>query len=433
MADFAFMGPIIEYTVRSLPVSGVGDDPLGIAQVSGFYGPGTWSAWYSTIIAAWIQLLVQPKRTLDPNSWFYILGMNWAAIDLFRQVHSLRTAQEQGHSLDLRKKFMGPIAAPYMIVFWGSVHAVLQNVVAFFATVLIITTDKKTKDEIDIEDLRAWFRVLFSRRLVLSMGLILPLTALSVLFFNPPLQEDFPKEEEHYMFFPALYWEGIRGEHVTSVFFAGWGGLALLPIFLVYTILILLPITEGCFRLVIAFLHPPIARMQSLVASISSLLGRSLLLSIMVLWLHTFLLLFKRPLFVLAFGLFGLLFLCQFIVGIFMLLGIIGFFFIPSAVLHYFFYILRGTKVSESCFLMPCAPQSIYDWDQAFSLTAGLILLVFTEIVPGVRKGVRLFKRLRERKESILEFPLGDLNAAKPEEVEMANLEAGLGSGSNQE
>jgi hypothetical protein len=116
-----------------------------------------------------------------------------------------------------------------------------------------------------------------------------------------------------------------------------------------------------------------------------------------------------------------------------MLLGILGFFFIPSAALHYFFYILRGTKVSESCFLMPCAPQSIHDWDQAFSLTAGLIILVFTEIVPGVRKVVRLFKRLRERKESILECFLDNLDVAESEEMEMANLESGLASGSNQE
>jgi hypothetical protein len=426
MADFA-IDLTIEYTVRNLPVSGVGDDPLGIAQVSGFYGPGTWSAWYSTIIAAWIQLLVHPKKRLDPNSWFYILGMNWAALDLFRQVHSLRTAQEQGHSLDFRKRFMGSIAAPYTIVFWGSFHAILQNVVAFFATVLIITTDKKTKHNIDIEGLRACFRVLFSRRLVLSMGLILPLTALSVLFFDPPLQEDFPREEEHYKFFPALYWEGIRGEHVSNVLFSGWGGLAMLPIFLVYTILILLPIAEGPFRHVIAFLQPSIARTQSLVAYICSLLDSSLLLSIMVLWLHKFSLLFKRPLSVLAFCLISLLILCGFCVVGFMFIGILCFFFIPSSVLYYFFYIIGGTKVSESCFLMPCAPQSIYDWDQAFSLTAGLILLVFTEIVPAVRKVVRLFKRLREREEGILEYYLDDLNVAEPEELEIENLEAGLG------
>jgi hypothetical protein len=116
-----------------------------------------------------------------------------------------------------------------------------------------------------------------------------------------------------------------------------------------------------------------------------------------------------------------------------MLMGIVGFFFIPSATLHYFFYILAGTKVSESCFLMPCAPQSIYDWDQAFSLTAGLMLLVFTEIVPGIRKSVRLFQGLRGRRGSILEHFLDELNVAKPEEMEMTNLEAGLGNGSNEE
>ena len=194
------MGPTIEYTVRTLPVSGIGEDPLGIAQVSGFYGPGTWSAWYFTIMAAWIQLLVHPRKRLDPNSWFYILAMNWAAIDLIRQVHSLRAAQDRGDSLDARKRFMGPMAAPYVIVYWGSVHAIVQNVVAFFATGLIIVMEHGTTD---IDDLRIWFQVLFSRRLVLSMGLILPLAALSIVCFNPPLHQDFPKEAESYQFFPG--------------------------------------------------------------------------------------------------------------------------------------------------------------------------------------------------------------------------------------
>ncbi|KAH7071388.1 hypothetical protein BKA63DRAFT_71924 [Paraphoma chrysanthemicola] len=106
---------------------------------------------------------------------------------------------------------------------------------------------------------------------------------------------------------------------------------------------------------------------------------------------------------------------------------------IPVVTVHYFFYILSVTKVSESCFFMPFAPQSIYDWDQAFSLTAGLMLLVFTDIVPGVRQGVRLLNRLPESEGNVLELVLDYLSVAKPEEMEMANLEAGLDSGSNEE
>lgn len=76
--------------------------------------------------------------------------------------------------------------------------------------------------------------------------------------------------------------------------------------------------------------------------------------------------------------------------------------------------------MSESCFLIPCAPQSIYDWDQAFSLTAALIVLVVTEIIPAVRKGVRLFERLRERDQDIFEYFLENWGADKPEEMEVA-------------
>jgi len=295
----------------------------------------------------------------------------------------------------LEKKFMGSIAAPFVMVYWGSVHAILQNIAAIVITVRINGKGGTTKNTIDIEDLRASFRDLFSRRLVLSMGLILPLTALSVFFVNPPLQEDFPKKEERYMFFPALYWEGNRGAHVTSVYFAGWGGFAMLPIFLAYTILILLRIAERPFRIVTTFLQPSIALMQSFFASIGSLLNNSRPISIMVLRLRTFLLRFRCflfILFILKWCLFGLLSLCGLLVVYFMGIGIMGFFCIPPfGVLRYLFNILARRKVSESCFFMPCAPQSIHDRLQALSLRVGLIGLVFRAIPPCVRKVVQLW------------------------------------------
>ncbi|ORY04672.1 hypothetical protein BCR34DRAFT_633854 [Clohesyomyces aquaticus] len=41
---------------------------------------------------------------------------------------------------------------------------------------------------------------------------------------------------------------------------------------------------------------------------------------------------------------------------------------------------------SRGCFLMPCAPQSILDWDQAYSLVVGIVLLIGVECVPAVLK-----------------------------------------------
>jgi hypothetical protein len=49
----------------------------------------------------------------------------------------------------------------------------------------------------------------------------------------------------------------------------------------------------------------------------------------------------------------------------------------------------------NAAFFMPLAPQSILDWDQAYSLLVGVILLVGVEIYPAVRKyreGKRLFR-----------------------------------------
>ena len=203
----------------------------------------------------------------------------------------------------------------------------------------------------------------------------------------------------------------------------------MLPIFVIYTILILLVNAQGCFRLVVAFLQPRIARIRSFLVPIGSLLDSLLPLPLMALWSRKLLLLFVRPLVGLMVSLSFLLLCC----GLAMLMFIFLFFLTPTAIIHYFFYIAWGTKVSESCFLMPCAPQSIYDWDQAFSLTAGLVLLIFTEVVPGLGKIRRLLKRLREMNGSILESSLEDLNIVTSEQTEMESMETGLDSGSNQE
>jgi hypothetical protein len=67
-------------------------------------------------------------------------------------------------------------------------------------------------------------------------------------------------------------------------------------------------------------------------------------------------------------------------------------------------YMTRGVKASESCFFMPCAPQSIKEEDQLFALIAGLLLFVGWEILPVVRYEFK--KRYRDRKAFVQDVEL---------------------------
>jgi hypothetical protein len=54
--------------------------------------------------------------------------------------------------------------------------------------------------------------------------------------------------------------------------------------------------------------------------------------------------------------------------------------YVPSTLMEGF------SNISKSCYFMPCAPQSIVEWEQAYSLVVGLVLLFGVEITPAVVK-----------------------------------------------
>ena len=425
MADF-YMGPTIDYTQRSYDVSGTGDDPLGIASISGFYGPGTYTAWFLTILASWVQILVHPRKKVDPNSWFYVLGMNWAAMDLFARLNALDAADAAGESLEERKKLMGAIAAPLAFVYWGCYHAIFQNVVVLCLTLVIVGMNE------DME-WRIACRTLFWRRFILAMGMILPLTALATLAVRFPLSEDFPKEAERYSFFPALYWQGIRGEQVTSLMCALWGGLALLPLMVMYTIATILSrVQERHYRPIVGLVGTLCARIRgpryikikaAMVSSLATLVSflRSIELATAIV---------QRLLRCIRACGIGLLVAILFI--LFFIVVAIGFgtplfLLVPMAVPHYFGYLIfsKNTHISESCFFMPCAPQSIKDWDQAFSLTAALVLLVCTEMVPAIRRCGRLARKVTGTSEDEMEAALRAWLDDEQREERIVDVEAG--------
>jgi hypothetical protein len=71
---------------------------------------------------------------------------------------------------------------------------------------------------------------------------------------------------------------------------------------------------------------------------------------------------------------------------------------VPGGAVVYAFkgYLHMGSSVSESCFFMPCAPQSISDEDQMYALLAGIFCLFGFEVLPPLFKEIR--KRYKDRR-----------------------------------
>jgi hypothetical protein len=71
------------------------DDPYGIANVSGFYGPGAWSGWMLAMLASFIRIYTKPHARIDPNTWLFVLGTNWAAVDVLRLLPDIRRREAE--------------------------------------------------------------------------------------------------------------------------------------------------------------------------------------------------------------------------------------------------------------------------------------------------------------------------------------------------
>ncbi|KAK5655541.1 hypothetical protein OQA88_5472 [Cercophora sp. LCS_1] len=112
-------------------------DLLGFAQVSGFYGPGAWAAWFIVVIASWVHILFHNQhgnRKLDVNLWIYLLVLNWAAIDLFiqgRSIGLLYNANLTGEGDPWTQK-AARVGAAMTVVFWGAFHGQTQLLVSAY-------------------------------------------------------------------------------------------------------------------------------------------------------------------------------------------------------------------------------------------------------------------------------------------------------------
>ena len=91
-------------------------DRLGMSRVSGFHRPDAWAAWFLTLAASCLGLSSHPRARFDLNTWIYLLGMDWAAVDLIHISRSLQTLKRSNASSEAFDVEMGSTGAAFSIV-----------------------------------------------------------------------------------------------------------------------------------------------------------------------------------------------------------------------------------------------------------------------------------------------------------------------------
>ncbi|KAF2490015.1 hypothetical protein BU16DRAFT_597614 [Lophium mytilinum] len=360
---------------KSLPISSSPPDVFGISQVSGFYGPGTWGAWVVTGAASWYRLVVDRRHVLDPNTWVFILAINWAAVDLIRHVHSLKVLKNSGD--DSSDKHLGSIGAAFTIVFWGVMHEIMQ----ICGIQLIDEGSKRPR------------KVREGRVLTLVSGMVLPLTTLSFMLFTFGFFNDTALPDSVWSNIPALY--GLySGSDLTAEEFKNHGDRVLhacligpWALFVGAGVYLQMWWNNASERTKIKFkeAYQPYKRLGSFFTTAllmwSTLSMLVLLVMIFVDEDKVWIIFMGSPFLVLQYFLF---------------LQCLALFLLPLLSL---IQLLVGDH-SRSCFFMPCAPQPITDWDQAFSLFVAVSLLIGTEIGPNV---IRRWERKKEEQRAFEE------------------------------
>ncbi|KAF8846821.1 hypothetical protein BDZ45DRAFT_699692 [Acephala macrosclerotiorum] len=308
-----------------LNVTTLTPDPLGIANVSGVYGQGAWAAWFLTGTAAWWKIIKQSEDKVDSNTWVFLFGINWTAVDIFKTIHNLQSLS----SAEEEAKFslhIGTFGAGFNVLFWGSFHALLQLHVTF--TLFENSGSRR------------------HRMRTMIVGLVLPLIA---LLATTCLFHRLPNGDMAFRLLPALYAMVEKDVVIDDLM----KRKILSKIMTVYVYI------SCAALLIVVFVF--IAGMKSK----------------NWFWL-AFRPLFSRSAFVLPWFI-------PFLLAAF--IGICGGYYVWDG------YLRRNSEswITESCYFMPCSPQSIKDEDQPYALLAGVFLFVGFEAAPP------LFKYLQRR------------------------------------
>ncbi|KAF2184550.1 hypothetical protein K469DRAFT_688567 [Zopfia rhizophila CBS 207.26] len=302
-------------------------DPIGFANVSGIYGPGTWAGWFLTLCASWHNL--EEHCGFDPNTWLYLAGLNWASFDLLRHLHNLRALQGAGDRAWTKEA--ASVGAAFTVAFWGQAHGFIQMLVC------CKTIIRK----------RGWSEM--QRGLTLLLGLTFPAAAMAV---SMCMMGGIGEDGEVSSHIPALYYDGmpkqewardlkesharrprVLAAHYFTLLVPGLLSIYLLLFYGALMYYLLRSTSSG--KSLERFLAELCTPMRSLYQSVPEP-GK------------TFRLMAGMALFALA--------------STFLILGpFLLSMYNVEACLEYIVaaYFLRMSSIAQSCFFMPCAPQSI--------------------------------------------------------------------------
>lgn len=107
-------------------------DPANVAAVSGFYGPGAWTAYICSLTSAWYTLLFRPEASGSSDLIVSLLYANWAAIDLLLHV----TSKDP-------KTSYASVAAASTITMWALEQIVMQIAICAIMTPLSQPTKRR--------------------------------------------------------------------------------------------------------------------------------------------------------------------------------------------------------------------------------------------------------------------------------------------------
>jgi hypothetical protein len=207
-------------------------------------------------------------------------------------------------------------------------------------------------------------------------------------------------------FVPALYWHGIEDfQHVLNVVFASLIGVCSMPLFVAIVssegILVLPKVVSQRLKRIVLESGIPWAKLRQIVIL---LCGGIFLLGMVSVFLGLIILAITKNDSLVSAGSTAMSFLL--LVPSVLVIPLWWILCVGVCVTYYAVraYMTRGVKASESCFFMPCAPQSIKEEDQLFALIAGLLLFVGWEILPVVRYEFK--KRYRDRKAFVQDVEL---------------------------
>jgi hypothetical protein len=351
MADAADSEP--RFILSRMSLDGSAPDLLGISQISGWYGPGAWTAFLCFTIASWIRASRDWTSRLETNTWMLLLATNCAAIDLTLRIAELKRESMSDDEEVISKQLLslGRLATGLMITYWGTLHATLQ------LGALVAVKSFRKQDH-------ASSTALILRISTIFIGVQFPAVVLCSFLRLYSLEID---KQKMVLLLPALYVHGAD-ENKLSYLTIGVLGLAIVSA----SLLLLSWAFVSWFQRSNINMRRSSRRMKTPLPT----------------WLAD-----------LSLVLFGML--PPFAVAATAMFAVQC---ILTELLLYFIGLLSHPcqHWTGSCFFMPCTAHSVGDMDQAFGLVAGLIMLLGPDIIlPFARRRLR-GRNLRVRIEDLV-------------------------------